>query len=115
VGSHESGVKGQNHLLRKAAVRAHAWQQTQEGQKQTAGIGAKASQTIAKGHQFAAGSIQGQELVKNQQGREEQAGKASGMHKGLQPQEHVSSRILTEAWLPKSLYFSVSSSSFRTL
>jgi len=49
VGSDESGVKVQNHLLRKAAVRAHAWQQTQEGQKQTAGIGAKASQTIAKG------------------------------------------------------------------
>lgn len=71
---------------RKAATRVHAWQLKQEEQKQKARIGTEASDTIAKGHCFGRGSIrgQGQELVKNQQqGQEEQAGRASGTHKGL--------------------------------
>ena len=64
----------------------HTWQLKQEGQKQKAGIGTKASETIAKGHRFGTASMLGQrqELVKNQQqGQEEQAGRASGTHKGL--------------------------------
>lgn len=41
------------------------WQLKHEGQKQKAGVGPKASETMAKGHCFGTGSIQGRNWWKN--------------------------------------------------
>lgn len=57
------------------------WQLKQE----KAGTGTTALETIARGHCFGTGSMpgQGQDLVKNEQGQQQQAERASGVYQGL--------------------------------
>lgn len=63
--------------------------------------------TIARGHSFGTGAMpgQGQDLVKNQRGQQQQAERASGVYQGLQPQEYISSRALNWSLDPQTSVF----------